>query len=425
MLIVFLTRLSGQEHEEGLQGLMKQCIERNGYLTVLSGHKSRVVQFYPESQKGLIFSWDCQYNSVQQLRLINVETGTLRKAFQIGNMSLLELSPDGKSIACISEDTRKMVIIDIEQGNIKHTGTEGVGSAKCLKWSPDSKYVACGSKNNILIWMADTSGEAISCLQGHRDWVNCIAWPPNSKLLASWGQESVLNIWDVAQKCILRHWSVSKVCSFGWSPDGQCLVTGGKDLQIWVVKTGMQRMCSLKGHKRLICSVSWSPDSRYIASGGQDAEVHIWDAATGNNTNFLQKRHSSIVLCVAWSADSKSVVSSGFDETIRIWKVCEQENRMPSFQENIKSLAASPCGKYVLSGSKDGTLRVWDVVTCKEARPSFKTGEIKFVAWSPIGDYIASTGKHGPLCIWDITTGQKALWPLTLWPVTKIEQMAW
>jgi WD40 repeat protein len=423
-----------QEHENIFQRLMRECVQRNGYITV--GRKS-VAQFHPKSLNGLILSRDVNNGVVEQLRLINVETGTLAKELRIGNMSLVELSPDGELLAGIAKDTTKMVIMDAEHGNIIYTGTGDVSDANCLKWSADSKYVACGSKNVVLIWRADTSGEAISSLQGYRKMVANIAWSPNSQLLASWDKESVLTIWDVAQKCVQIKWSIQEVSSIDWSPDGKYLVTGGRHLQIWDPKTGEQCMKPLEGHIGMISSVAWSPNSKYIASGGHDAAVHIWDTTTGMDTKFLKKMHSSFVMRVAWSADSESVVSSSYDETIRVWKIHGQKYSIPPSTDNIRSLVASPCAKYVLSGSKEGKVRVWDIATCTEAMPAFNCeGGIELVAWSPIGEYIAIVNQLGTVHVWDVTTAKEALWPLSMpplplssvysyWEDFEIEQMVW
>ncbi|KAK5651076.1 hypothetical protein OQA88_13708 [Cercophora sp. LCS_1] len=116
-------------------------------------------------------------------------------------------------------------------------------------------------------------------LEGHSDWVNSVAFSPDSKLVASGSGYKTIKIWDVAM--------------------GACTQT-------------------FEGHSSWVNSVAFSPDSKLVASGSDDNTIKIWDAATGACTQTLEG-HSSCVRSVAFSPDSKLVASGSGDNTIKIW----------------------------------------------------------------------------------------------------------
>jgi hypothetical protein len=70
-----------------------------------------------------------------------------------------------------------------------------------------------------------------------------------------------------------------------WSPDGQRLVSGGKDGAVIVWDAQTARMIhTLAGHKRPVRVVAFSPDGTRLASGGHDGTVIVRDASSGRES---------------------------------------------------------------------------------------------------------------------------------------------
>ncbi|NJL11066.1 MAG: hypothetical protein HC908_15310 [Calothrix sp. SM1_7_51] len=86
------------------------------------------------------------------------------------------------------------------------------------------------------------SDECIHILCGHDYWIPSVAFSPDSKILASGGNDKKIKLWDVNSGTCLKtlqghsHW----VDSVAFSADGQTLVSGSWDetIKLWNVETG-------------------------------------------------------------------------------------------------------------------------------------------------------------------------------------------
>jgi WD40 repeat protein len=78
-------------------------------------------------------------------------------------------------------------------------------------------------------------------VKGHTDFVNVIAFSPDSKRLAVGSNEEVVRLWDLVSR---------------------------------------QEVTTLKGHQGGVIAVAFSPHGRILATGGRDNTVKLWYGAT-------------------------------------------------------------------------------------------------------------------------------------------------
>ena len=60
--------------------------------------------------------------------------------------------------------------------------------------SPDGQRIACiGGKS---VWVCDLEGTEICAMKGHDDEVQCVAWSPSGKTIATGGKDRMIRLWD-------------------------------------------------------------------------------------------------------------------------------------------------------------------------------------------------------------------------------------
>src|SRR5207249_12326426 len=123
------------------------------------------------------------------------------------------------------------------------------------------------------------TGKLIRALEGHTGDLECVAFSPDGKQLASSSHDTTIRLWDVEMGKV-RHTLEghrAEVDSVTFSPDGNTLASGCKDLSIklWDPQTGALRR-TLTGPKNRLESLAFSPDGKTLASGSGGPESLIW-----------------------------------------------------------------------------------------------------------------------------------------------------
>ncbi len=228
-----------------------------------------------------------------------------------------------------------------------------------------------------------------------------VAWSPDSKYIASTGEEdNTLMVWEAMTGHYQSSYNVQveglAIGAPAWSPDGKYILTGGCDDSVRVIDamTG-KLLLAYHGHPNseqgACVSAAWSPNGKYIASSGLDG-VHVWDALTGH---LLAKYGNGGVMTLAWSPDGKYVASGGNGGKMQVWDALTGKLLLDyrGHSDNVIGVAWSPDGKYVASVSNDNTLQVWDPMT-GGLRLTYRAdagGSPVALAWSPNGKYIVAS----------------------------------
>jgi len=277
-------------------------------------------------------------------------------------------------------------------------------------------------------------------LSGHRDWVNALAWNPDSTRLASASADGTLRIWDVQSAATLHllNGGGASMVSVAWHPGGALLVGGALDdqIQFWDAETGEagQRFV---GHTGDVWGLAWVADGALLASTATDHTLRIWNPDA--TANIIEAADEAIFIL---ESDGKSIAIATYGGQIRLWSaqgdlLNEIQSQTPiialSWRDNLLagvggaagftlwdaqtgaiiqakttprlaySVAISPDGRLVAVGGDDGSIDVFATATYEPLQTlSAHTDFVADLAFSPDGKYLASAGYDGLVVVWRV-----------------------
>ena len=243
-----------------------------------------------------------------------------------------------------------------------------------LSWIEQGHYMAIGtSDHKVQIWDVEKHKQLRS-MDGHSQRVGALAW--NGPMLSSGGRDSRIVQHDVRAQ---NHMTATlkghtqEVCGLKWSANGTMLASGGNDnlLNIWDDRylssnnsVCEQPMHRLEAHRAAVKALAWCPwQKNLLASGGGTADrcIRFWNATTGACLNEIDT-HSQ-VCSLQWSKHDKEIVSShGYSHNqLILWKYPSMVKaaELTGHTARVLHMAQSPDGQTIVSAAADETLRFW------------------------------------------------------------------
>jgi WD40 repeat protein/serine/threonine protein kinase len=393
----------------------------------LPGHENVVKGVFFSPQGDRLFSWAWGSEAkVWDLAAGGRELFTLRYA---GWAWSADFSPDGNLLAAGGNvDDPVVKVYDARTGQLLRKLEGHTDRVNCVAFHPDGRRLAsCGSDKTVRIWELDRGREVLT-LRGHAETVTSMLFDPKGWRLASSSWDGTLRVWDgtpqgaaPGRRCVTLPGHTDKVFSVAFGPDGRQLASAGQDrtVRLWDV-AGAREIRTLEGHTETVFAAVLGKGG-LLVSGSFDGTVRIWDARTGALVHTQQGPETQ-ARGLALSADGRILVTSSIAGPFEVWlwdvRHAEEgprlEKRRPLLEEDSGpafSVAFSPDGKHVSTARADGNLIVWDTATGRKQialeRPGSRVRPWA-VAFHPNGRHLAAGYSGKDLLIWDWADPKKA-----------------
>ncbi|KAF3619702.1 Fizzy-related protein -like protein [Capsicum annuum] len=221
--------------------------------------------------------------------------------------------------------------------------------------------------SSTALWDASQS-KRIRTMEGHRLRVGALAWS-SSQLSSGSRDKSILQRDIRVQADYVSKLSghKSEVCGLKWSPDSRDLASGGNDNRLFVWNNhSTQPVLKYCEHMAAVKAIAWSPHLHgLLASGGGTADrcIRFWNTTT--NTHLSSIDTGSQVCNLVWSKNANELVSThGYSQNqIILWKYPTMSKiaTLTGHTYRVLYLAISPDGQMIVTGAGDETLRFWNV----------------------------------------------------------------
>ncbi|KAJ3067404.1 ubiquitin-protein transferase activating protein [Podochytrium sp. JEL0797] len=248
-----------------------------------------------------------------------------------------------------------------------------------VQWTADGGFLAVGVGNgDTQIWDMETQAK-VRTMKGHTSRVGVLAW--DRHIVSSGCRDG--SIWHhdvrVANHKVgelLGH--SQEVCGLKWRADGGLLASGGNDnlVNIWDARTSVPKSTK-SAHNAAVKAIAWCPwQLNLLATGGgtNDRQIHFWNTTTPSSTPLNSIDTGSQVTSLLWSKTYKELVSShGYPYNhLSIWGYpsCKKIVDLEGHDARVLHAAMSPDGSTVVTGASDENLKFWKAFE----RPTTATG---------------------------------------------------
>jgi WD40 repeat protein len=283
------------------------------------------------------------------------------------------------------------------------------GSKLALKVA--SSLTCMAAMTGWLLWDDKDCAPSV-ILEGHRRWVESIAFAPDGKTLVSaggiYGIAGEAIVWDSStrkKRCFLSGLHDLITC-VTFSPDGTTMATASYDktVKLWDTTNWRERF-RIAENNTPVSHLAFSADSKVVVTGGLSGEVvRVWDVTTGE-----QKWSFPGSAPVAASTTQQIVAVCSDLRHVKLWDLSTRTERgLYAHPSPVAAMAFSPDGRTFATGCLDSTVYLWDTAGC-QLRSVLRGHEypVFAVAFSADGGLLASGCQDRSIKLWDLASGQE------------------
>ena len=244
-------------------------------------------------------------------------------------------------------------------------------------------------------------------LRGHTDSVACIAVSLDANLIASAGEDAVIQVWDIAEQKRVANIEghQDRVRSIALTTDAKFLISGCRDgsVRIWNIATG-QRVRKFGERIMTITKIALNPQGRTVAIADGSGVIILWDVLENSVIARLSCQNGG-VNAIRFSRDGHSLAAGGDDGSVKIWNIRNgtQVNTFQDHQSPVTATALSVDRRRCFSADKSGKIIVRNLLTnAQENVFQGHIGEISGLELLADARFLFSSAKDGTVKVWNL-----------------------
>ncbi|VFQ66872.1 unnamed protein product [Cuscuta campestris] len=286
----------------------------------------------------------------------------------------------------------------------------------------------CAKLGQLLVWEWKSESYILK-QQGHYFDVNCLAYSPDSQLLATGADDNKIKVWTVSSGFCFVTFSehTNAVTALHFMPNNHCLLSASLDgtVRAWnLFRYRNFRTFTAPTSKQFV-SLASDQSGEVICAGTLDSfEIYVWSMKTGRLLEVLSG-HEGPVHGLIFSPINGVLASSSWDKTVRLWDVFKGKEAVETFPHthDVLTVVYRPDGKQLACSTLDGQICFWDpiegvLIYTIEGRRDIAGGRLmtdrrsaanstsgKFfttLCYSADGSYILAGGNSKYICMYDV-----------------------
>ena len=200
-----------------------------------------------------------------------------------------------------------------------------------LEFSPDGAEMLIAD-GNLLHRLDTTTGQVVETLTGGERRVSDLAYSSDGKQIASINGRGVVRLWEKHQKAFTfrRTHPRSGKYTLLFSPDGERLIVGEYDIEIWDIDT-IELVDEFLTSSR-VTSLALHPDEMQLAAGTEEGQIEFWALQTSNQTGMIDRNDVKVegirghieVDSLAFGPNGRTLIVGFYDAVIGVWNTANQ-----------------------------------------------------------------------------------------------------
>ncbi|KAI4317413.1 hypothetical protein L6164_025282 [Bauhinia variegata] len=286
----------------------------------------------------------------------------------------------------------------------------------------------CARLGQLLVWEWRSESYILK-QQGHYFDVNCLAYSPDSQLLATGADDNKVKVWTASSGFCFVTFSehTNAVTALHFMASSNCLLSASLDgtVRAWDLFRYRNFRTFTTPSSRQFVSLAADQSGEVICAGTLDSfEIFVWSMRTGRLLDVLSG-HEGPVHGLMFSPTNAVLASSSWDKTVRLWDVFDGKGAVETFTHthDVLTVVYRPDGRQLACSTLDGQIHFWDpidgllmytiegrrdiaggrLMTDRRSAVNSSSGKcFTTLCYAADGNYILAGGSSRYICMYDV-----------------------